>query len=161
MIPHAKIVELPEEVGEGGDVTDFLVRLGKGREDLLKLMAEAKPAPPAPELEIQKYTRQPRTPDSLASQRIERIKNDNSIAEVIRKYIQLKPSGTTLVGLCPFHEDHIPSLTVYPGSGNFHCYGCGKHGDVITFVREMENLTFRQALDALDHFTSQNESKPR
>src|SRR5205807_819645 len=99
MILHAKIVTLPEEVGDGGDVPDFIVQ-----------------------------------------------------------YIQLRPSGSNLVGLCPFHEDHIPSFTVYPAAGTFHCYGCGKHGDVITFVREMEHLNFGQTLDALDRFTSQRES---
>src|SRR5262245_34143218 len=49
LIPHAKIVELPQEVGEGGDVTDFFVRLGRNREDFLRLLQEAKPAPPEPE----------------------------------------------------------------------------------------------------------------
>ena len=49
-IPHAKLVELPQEVGDGGDVTDFFVRLGRGREDFLKLLNEAKPAPAEPEV---------------------------------------------------------------------------------------------------------------
>src|SRR5262249_32738383 len=49
VIPHARIVELPQEVGESGDVTDFFVRLGRNRDDFLKLLQEAKPAPEEPE----------------------------------------------------------------------------------------------------------------
>jgi DNA primase len=58
--------------------------------------------------------------------------------------------GDYLVGLCPFHPDHHPSFVVYPATGTFYCYGCRKHGDVITFVQEHEHLTFGQALKVLD-----------
>src|SRR5262245_103864 len=101
LIPHAKIVELPSEVGEGGDITDYFVRLGRSKEDFLKLLEEAKPAPPesedAPDLPM------PHKSDYLRRQRVERIKNENPIAEVVNRYIELRPSGTNLVGLCPFH----------------------------------------------------------
>jgi DNA primase len=152
MIPHAKIVELPAEVGEGGDVTDFFVRLGMTRDHFLKLMTEAKSAPAAPEPEAPRYSPRRRNLDSTLTQRVERIKSTNPIEQVIGQYVQLKPSGTSLVALCPFHEERNPSFTVYPATGTFHCYGCAKHGDVITFIREMEHLSFRQALDALDNF---------
>ncbi len=152
MIPHAKIVEPPAEVGEGGDVTDFFVRLGMTRDDFLKLMAEAKPAPAAPEPEAPRNSPRRRNSDSTLTQRVDRIKSANPIEQVIGQYLQLKPSGTSLVALCPFHEERNPSFTVYPATGTFHCYGCGKHGDVITFIREMEHLSFRQALDAPDNF---------
>jgi DNA primase len=153
-IQHAKIVELPQEVGDGGDVTDFFVRLGRSREDFLKLLQEAKPAPPEPE--VRRVVPKTRASDSVPRERIERIKNDNPIAQVIGQYVQLRPSGSNLVGLCPFHEDRIPSFTVYPATGGFHCYGCGKHGDVISFLREKEGLNFNQALDALDRYASQH-----
>jgi DNA primase len=55
------------------------------------------------------------------------------------------------MGLCRFHEDHNPSLAVYPATGTFRCYGCQKHSDVISFLRETEQLSFSEALDALDH----------
>lgn len=48
------------------------------------------------------------------------------------------------MGLCPFHDDRTPSFTVYPNSGKFHCYGCGKHGDVISFLREKEGFNFNR-----------------
>src|SRR5262249_40815295 len=153
LIPHAKLVELPTEVGEGGDVTDFFVRLGRNREDFLKLLQEAKPAPPEPE--VRRFVHKTRNMDSR--DRVERVKNENPIAQVIGRYIELRTSGQNLVGLCPFHEDRIPSFTVYSNTGKFHCYGCGKRGDVISFLRYREGLNFNQALEALDHSSSQHE----
>jgi len=148
IIPHAKIITLPEEVGDGGDVTDFFVRLGRPREDFLKLLQEAKPAPPAPE--IPPFVPKTRVGDSR--ERVERVKSLSPIAQIVGQYVQLRPSGSSLVGLCPFHEDRIPSFTVYPATGTFHCYGCGKHGDVISFVGLIEHLNFGQVLEALDRF---------
>jgi DNA primase len=52
-------------------------------------------------------------------------------------------------------EDHNPSLTVFPATGTFHCFGCRKRGDVITFLREIEHVGFREALDALDNLSAQ------
>jgi DNA primase len=155
MILHAKIVELPEEIGDGGDVTDFFVRLGRNREDFLKLLQEAKPAPTAPE--IRPFV--PKTRNGDSRERVERVKSLSPIAQIIGQYVQLRPSGSNLVGLCPFHEDRIPSFTVYPATGTFHCYGCGKHGDVISFVGWIEHLNFGQVLDALDRFNYQHESE--
>jgi hypothetical protein len=150
LLPHAKLITLPADVGEGGDVTDFFVRLGRTREDFLTLMKQAEPVPPPPEPVIQ--VDQPRTTAtiSLLRQRIERIKHAVSIVEIIGRYAKLRHSGEYLLGLCPFHPDHHPSLVVYPATGTFYCYSCRKHGDVITFVRELEHLTFGQALDVLE-----------
>ena len=152
LIPRAKIVELPQEVGEGGDVTDFFVRLGRSREDFLKLLQEAKPAPLEPEMP--QFV--PKTRNADSRERVERVKTLNPIVQVIGRYVQLRTSGNNFVALCPFHEEQIPSFTVYPVTGKFHCYGCGKHGDVISFIREREGLNFNQALDALDRFSSQH-----
>ncbi len=156
MIPQAKLVELPEEVGEGGDVTDFFVRLGKSRDDFQKLLQSAIPAS-----EVAKPVRPIRqqraeSTQSLLADRPQRIKQEIPIEKVIAEYIELKSSGTTLVGRCPFHDDRIPSFTVYPQSGAYHCFGCRAHGDVISFVRAMENLSFGQALEVLDTLTSHN-----
>ena len=152
LIPHAKLVELPNEVGDGGDVTDYFVRMGKSREDFLKLPQEAKPAPPAPE--VPHYAPKNSATTSVARERVERVKSLSPIAQIVGQYVQLRPSGSNLVGLCPFHEDRIPSFTVYPATGTFHCYGCGKHGDVISFLRYKEGLNFNQALAALDRSSS-------
>ena len=150
MIPHSRLVELPEEVGEGGDITDYFVRLRRSSKDLLKLLEQAQPAPPLPQLVQPQYPQSPRRTLSPSSKRVERIKAEIPINRIIGQYVKLRISGNNFVGLCPFHEDHYPSLTVYTASGTFHCFGCRKHGDVITFLMEIEHLTFPQALDSLD-----------
>ena len=139
-------------------MTDFFVRLGKSREDFQKLLDEALPVPPSPPVEMPPY--QPRTsgPDSLLRQRIERIKRELPIADVIGQYLKLQSFGKTFTGLCPFHEDHNPSFTVFPATGTFHCFSCRKHGDMITFLREMDHLSFGQALDALDEMIGSGKS---
>ena len=155
IIPHAKIVELPQEIGEGGDVTDFFAHFKHSREDFLKLLEEARPAPP-----LGKSIASPPVNAPIANSayppfggRVERIKRAVPIAKIIERYVTLRPSGKSLTGLCPFHEDHNPSLVVSPTTSTFRCYGCGKHGDVISFLQEIENLSFNQALNALDRFT--------
>jgi DNA primase len=152
LIPHAKIVELPSEVGDGGDVTDFFVRLGRSREEFLKLLEEAVAAPPAQE--TPRFV--PKVPNTESRERIERAKNSNPIAQIVGRYVDLRPSGSNLVGLCPFHAEQIPSFTLYPNTGTFHCYGCGKRGDIINFLREKEGMNFNQALDALDRFSAEH-----
>jgi DNA primase len=150
MIPHAKLIELLQEVGDGGDITDFFVRLGRSREDFVQLIGQAKPVPPQPAQEShQPWPKTDTTPSPLR-QRIDRIKRDVAIAEVVSRSVELRASGSYLIGLCPFHEDRNPSLAVYPHTNTFYCYGCQKHGDVITFVREREHFGFGQALDVLD-----------
>lgn len=153
LIPHAKLVELPEEVGAGGDVTDFFVRLGKSKDDFLHLLAEAQPAPPAPPAPTILY-RQPRalTKDPNR-ERIERLKDAVAIEDVIGQHLALRPSGQVLLGRCPFHEDRTPSFAVYSEARRFYCFGCGKRGDVIEFLREIEHLSFPEALDALEGLT--------
>lgn len=158
MIPHAKLVDLPEEVGEGGDVTDFFVRLGKTEQDFLSLLEWARPAEP---LSVPEFIPLPtRRPSAALYQRIDRIKSRVPIAKLIGRYVQLRRSTNTFSGLCPFHEDHNPSLTVYPATRTFHCFGCRKRGDVITFLMEIERISFTQALDALDLFQPGDVGEP-
>lgn len=149
MIPHAKLVELPAGVGEGGDVTDFFVGLERSREDFEKLLSEAKAVPPPPEPHPATRSTGGDT-DPAGRERIERIKREAPIETVVGAYLELRRSGTTLIGLCPFHEDHRPSLAVYPEKGSFHCYGCGAHGDAVSFIQKVERLSFRQALEVLE-----------
>src|SRR6185437_672899 len=118
--------------------------------DFLKLLEAAKPAPPAPETSRSV----PKAANTASRERIERAKNENPIVQLVGRYVELKPSGSNLTGLCPFHEEKVPSFTVYPNTGKFHCYGCGKHGDVINFLRYKERLSFKEALDALDRYSS-------
>jgi hypothetical protein len=158
MISHAKLVELPPEVGDGGDVTDFFVRLGKSRDEFEKLLAATIPAPPEEPLRV--TVSATGDADPAGRERIERIKRDVPIETVVGVYMQLHRSGITLIGLCPFHEDHRPSFTVYPETGTFHCYGCGAHGDALSFIQKVEHLSFRQALDVLERLPPHDETRP-
>lgn len=77
------------------------------------------------------------------------VKQANDIVEVVGEYLSLKKQGRTYKGLCPFHDDHNPSMDVNQTRQTFRCWVCGKFGDVITFVMEREHLEFREALELL------------
>jgi DNA primase len=73
-----------------------------------------------------------------------------NIADVIGGYLQLRPGGPNrLKGLCPFHDEKTPSFSVNAATGFYYCFGCQASGDVITFVREMESLSFSEAVERL------------
>ncbi|MDP3070857.1 MAG: DNA primase [Opitutaceae bacterium] len=73
-----------------------------------------------------------------------------NLADVVARTVTLrKAGGTRLKGLCPFHNEKTPSFNVDPDKGFYKCFGCGKAGDAITFVRETEQLTFSEAVEAL------------
>jgi DNA primase len=67
--------------------------------------------------------------------------------------VELTPRGHGFVGCCPFHDDSTPSLSVGGVPDRFHCFGCGASGDVIDFVRRLEGVGFREAVQRLDHPT--------
>lgn len=85
----------------------------------------------------------------LSEQFIGELKERNDIEEVVSSYVNVKRRGRNLVGLCPFHSEKTPSFTVYPDSQSFYCFGCGTGGDVVTFVRRMENLDYIEAVKFL------------
>ena len=72
-----------------------------------------------------------------------------NIADVVSRVAALKRSGSRLRGLCPFHSEKTPSFYVNPDRGSYKCFGCGKAGDAIEFVRETEQLSFTEAVEAL------------
>jgi DNA primase len=77
------------------------------------------------------------------------IKGRLPVADVVGETVQLKKAGTTLKGLCPFHGEKTPSFVVTPGRDTWHCFGCGKHGDIFTFVMERDSVGFPDALKTL------------
>lgn len=77
---------------------------------------------------------------------IETIRGQTNIVEVIGQYVQLKKSGKNYLGLCPFHEERTPSFSVAEDKQIFHCFGCGKGGNVFTFLQELEGLSFPEAV---------------
>src|SRR3974390_1104177 len=76
----------------------------------------------------------------------EKGKNQADIVRVVGEYVRLKKSGQNFTGLCPFHGEKTPSFAVHPVKQIFHCFGCGKGGDVFTFVMEMEKCPFPEAV---------------
>jgi len=76
----------------------------------------------------------------------DRVKQQADIVRVIGEYVRLKKSGQNFTGLCPFHGEKTPSFAVHPVKQIFHCFGCGKGGDVFTFVMEMEKCQFPEAI---------------
>ncbi len=80
----------------------------------------------------------------------DQIKRSVSIIDVIQSYgLDLKPAGKNYKTLCPFHTEKTPSFFVKPESDSFACYGCNKFGDVFTFVQNMENVGFVEAMNLL------------
>ncbi|HVX92615.1 MAG TPA: DNA primase [Candidatus Dojkabacteria bacterium] len=79
----------------------------------------------------------------------DQIKEKIDIVPFIEKYVQLKQAGRNYTGLCPFHHEKTPSFSVSPELQIFKCFGCGKGGDIITFVMEMEKLEYKEALEKL------------
>ncbi len=80
---------------------------------------------------------------------ITRVQQANDIVDVVSEHVSLKKKGREMVGLCPFHEDHTPSMNVSPTKQIFKCFACGAGGDVLKFVQMRENLTFPQAVERL------------
>lgn len=85
----------------------------------------------------------------LSDDFIDRLRDSNDIESVIAGYIDLRRRGKTLTGLCPFHNEKTPSFTVYPETSSYYCFGCGAGGDVINFVRNIENLDYIEAVKFL------------
>ena len=73
----------------------------------------------------------------------------SEISDVVSSYVHLTRKGNNLWGLCPFHSEKTPSFSVSPEKQIYHCFGCGKGGGVISFVMEMENLPFVEAVRLL------------
>ncbi len=84
-----------------------------------------------------------------SSEAKEEVKKAADIVEVIGQYVQLKKRGQNHTGLCPFHSERSPSFTVNQDKQIYHCFGCGRGGDVFTFWMEYHNLTFPQSLKDL------------
>jgi len=79
----------------------------------------------------------------------EEVKKTADIVEVIGQYVELKKRGQNYIGLCPFHSERSPSFTVNQSKQIYHCFGCGRGGDVFTFWMEYHNSDFPQSLKSL------------
>ena len=86
---------------------------------------------------------------AIPEQFIDDLVARSDIADVVSSYVHLTRKGNNLWGLCPFHNEKTPSFSVSPDKQIYHCFGCGKGGGVISFVMEMENLPFVDAVKLL------------
>ena len=85
----------------------------------------------------------------FSSTTLEQVRAASDIVDVIGSYLPLKKAGANFTALCPFHKEKTPSFNVNPHKQIFHCFGCHKGGDVFTFVKEFENITFPEAVKRL------------
>ncbi|MCU1230999.1 MAG: dnaG [Acidobacteria bacterium] len=155
LLPHAVIVQLPEDVGRHGDVTDFFATLAKTRVDFELLLAAAAAKP-------EEENRPPKVSPARGwskamRRRRENLRREVPIARVLANYLDLRASGGQLVARCPFHEDTTPSFTVYPATNTYYCFGCHKDGDAVSFLIEKESMNLPEALKAVERFRDTNE----
>lgn len=81
---------------------------------------------------------------------VDEVKARTNIADIIGERVALKPAGVgSLKGLCPFHDEKSPSFHVRQQVGYYHCFGCGESGDVYSFLREMDHVSFTEAVERL------------
>jgi DNA primase len=80
---------------------------------------------------------------------VSRVQQANDIVDIIGEHVSLAKKGREMVGLCPFHDDHRPSMYVNPAKQIYKCFACGAGGDVFKFLQLRENLTFPQAIERL------------
>jgi DNA primase len=80
---------------------------------------------------------------------VEQVRHSVDIVDVISEYVQLKKQGRNYFGLCPFHGENTPSFSVSPDKQIFHCFGCGAGGNALSFVMQIEGVSFVQAVEKL------------
>lgn len=85
----------------------------------------------------------------MMSDTVGAVKERLDIVDFIRQYVALAPAGKNVKGLCPFHKEKTPSFIVSPDRQVWHCFGCGKGGDMISFLMQYENIEFFEALKIL------------
>src|SRR5919206_1100195 len=85
----------------------------------------------------------------IVDEDIAKVKASSDIVAIVSEHVALKRVGRRWIGLCPFHAEKTPSFSINAEEGLFHCFGCQKSGDAITFVREVEHLDFVAAVERL------------
>jgi len=85
----------------------------------------------------------------FSNESIERIRANTDIVSVIGRYVNLKRSGRSIKGLCPFHKEKTPSFFVTPERQMYHCFGCGAGGDIFSFLMDYLSFSFTEAVEEL------------
>lgn len=89
----------------------------------------------------------------IPEQVIEQVRDATDIVDFISQYVQLQKQGKNFFGLCPFHEERTPSFSVTEDKQIFHCFSCGRGGNVFKFLMELENLSFQEAVIKVADFS--------
>src|SRR3954454_12917670 len=85
----------------------------------------------------------------FSAELLAKIKDANNLIEIVGEHVVLRKSGANSSGLCPFHSERSPSFSVSEQKQLYHCYGCKKGGDLVTFVIELHGITFPEAIKEL------------
>lgn len=85
----------------------------------------------------------------ISNEIINEIRNKTDIVDVVSRYVNLTKKGKNYIGVCPFHDDHSPSMSVSPEKQIFTCFSCGATGNVFTFVSDFEKISFSDAVKLL------------
>lgn len=85
----------------------------------------------------------------IPEEKVDEIRAAADIVDVVSGFVRLKKTGRNFTGLCPFHREKTPSFNVNPERGIFKCFGCGKGGNVFTFLMDMENISFVESVEML------------
>lgn len=85
----------------------------------------------------------------FSKESLESLKQKVDLVELLSSHIELKRSGSSFKGLCPFHDEKSPSFIVHKGDSHYHCFGCGAHGDAIQFLMQHLKLNFAEAVENL------------
>ena len=80
---------------------------------------------------------------------VEEVRSRNDIVDVVGRYVRLTKKGSSYFGLCPFHSEKTGSFSVTPSKQMYYCFGCGKGGDIISFVQELKGFDFVEAVKFL------------
>ncbi len=81
--------------------------------------------------------------------KIDEILTRADLVEIVSEFVKLKNTGNSFIGLCPFHHEKTPSFHISREKQLYHCFGCGAGGNVITFLKEIKQITFYEALKEL------------
>ena len=90
---------------------------------------------------------------SLSNEELIKIRNSVNIVDIIKNYISLEKKGKNYFGICPFHDDHTPSMSVSEEKQIFTCFVCGMSGNVFSFIKDYENITFIEAVNKVANLT--------
>ena len=82
----------------------------------------------------------------IPEETVDRIRQSADILEVINDFVSLKKRGSNYIACCPFHNEKTPSFNVNPTRQIYKCFGCGKAGDAVRFVMDIENIGYGESL---------------